>query len=360
MQAAQAQERLRLKFRPYRRRFCQPLRTHHGLWSRREGIILRLENLENPERGGYGEIAPLPWFGTEGLEEAIAHCQALQSSPLSLGQFGPSGDAIPSAPGPATRFGLGSAALELAQQKDRGQPPPGSFETDQRSALETTLPICQLLPAGAAALQAVRSGPACANPTFKWKIGVDQPAVEQALLRQLCQTAPQGSKLRLDANGGLTPEQARTWLALCDELGDAIEFLEQPLPPEQFEAMQRLSAAYQTPLALDESVAGLDSLKHCYGQGWRGIFVVKGAIAGHPQALLDFCRDRNLDLVFSSVFETAIARRIVWQLAIQLHRGRPDPPRALGFGVDHWLEDDGFANASAEQIWQTLQPCGGS
>ena len=34
----------------------------------REGIVLRLEN----ERGrvGFGEVAPIPWFGTETLAEA--------------------------------------------------------------------------------------------------------------------------------------------------------------------------------------------------------------------------------------------------------------------------------------------------
>ena len=58
------------------KRYCQPLpvplRTAHGVWAEREGLIIRLED----ESGavGYGEIAPIPWFGTETLAEAEEIC----------------------------------------------------------------------------------------------------------------------------------------------------------------------------------------------------------------------------------------------------------------------------------------------
>ena len=74
-------------FRPYRRPFLRPLETHHGLWSDREGIIIRLRpspatDTSTPQlqesllsrQGAFGEIAPVPWFGSETLEQAIAFC----------------------------------------------------------------------------------------------------------------------------------------------------------------------------------------------------------------------------------------------------------------------------------------------
>ncbi len=66
---------MRFEYRPYRRSFRQPLQTSHGLWTVREGIILRLTN----DAGcvGFGEIAPLSWFGSEHFEDAIAFCQQL-------------------------------------------------------------------------------------------------------------------------------------------------------------------------------------------------------------------------------------------------------------------------------------------
>ncbi|PSR16406.1 hypothetical protein C8255_17945, partial [filamentous cyanobacterium CCP3] len=60
---------LELAVRQYRRRFLKPLHTAHGLWIWREGLLVRLQ--DSLDRVGYGEIAPIPWFGSETLEEAL-------------------------------------------------------------------------------------------------------------------------------------------------------------------------------------------------------------------------------------------------------------------------------------------------
>jgi O-succinylbenzoate synthase len=60
------------------------------------------------------------------------------------------------------------------------------------------------------------------------------------------------------------------WLENCDRIPVEIEFIEQPLPVEQFDLMQELSYCYGTAIALDESVATLKQLEACYHQGWRG------------------------------------------------------------------------------------------
>lgn len=64
-----------VEFRPYRRPFARSLSTSHGTWKVREGIVLHLE----AETGqiGWGEIAPLSWFGSESLPQALAFCQQL-------------------------------------------------------------------------------------------------------------------------------------------------------------------------------------------------------------------------------------------------------------------------------------------
>src|SRR6185295_10255884 len=58
--------------RSYRLPLRTPLRTAHGLWTEREGLIVRLE--DESGRAGYGEIAPIPAFGTETLAEAREIC----------------------------------------------------------------------------------------------------------------------------------------------------------------------------------------------------------------------------------------------------------------------------------------------
>jgi O-succinylbenzoate synthase len=135
--------------------------------------------------------------------------------------------------------------------------------------------------------------------------------------------------LRLDANGGLSYSQAKTWLEACDKVNATpdfsadIEFLEQPLPVTQFQEMVELNAIYATAIALDESAANLDRIQECYSQGWRGIFVIKPAICGSPSQLRKFC-------------ETQIGRQAGLSLARELSPNN----RALGFGTDCWFDDN--------------------
>ena len=65
----------RLQFRRYRLPFRAPLRTAHGRWAEREGLLVQLADAAGVT--GYGEAAPIPWFGTETVDEAAAACRDL-------------------------------------------------------------------------------------------------------------------------------------------------------------------------------------------------------------------------------------------------------------------------------------------
>ena len=112
--------------------------------------------------------------------------------------------------------------------------------------------------------------------------------------------------------------------------------------------MLELSTQYSTQLALDESVATLEQLEASYQQGWRGIFVIKPCIAGSPSRLRQFCREHEIDAVFSSVFETAIGRLAALKLAAENNHHN----RAVGFGINHWFEEDD--EICLERIWKDL------
>jgi o-succinylbenzoate synthase len=335
-----------LDFRPYRRPFARTLVTAHGAWSDREGILLRWQA---PHAALYSEITPLPWFGSESLEAAIATCQGL-SAQLNgkADRLDAKADWLDWIPQdqPATRFGFESLAPEPISL-----PSPVALSGllgSGRQALEQWQPLWD---------QGLR--------TFKWKIGAGDLAEELALLRSLHAQLPTLAHLRLDANGGLDLAQAQTWLKACDELESdhlesdglksdhlksdhlKIEFLEQPLAPGLLDAMLSLAQRFRTPLALDESVANLDHLRACYAQGWRGIFVIKPAIAGSSGQLRDFCQTHQLDTMFSSVFETRIGQTWGLQLAQSLSR------RAVGYGLDHWFEaGDPLSGDDFETIWR--------
>lgn len=318
----------RCEFRRYRRLFQQPLRTHHGTWAIREGILVRLTR--DTGEVSFGEIAPIPWFGTETPEEAWSLCQALGPT-VTQGAIA----AIP-ATHPACQFGLESALLGLRSPR-------------------ADIPRCHLLPTGPAALSAWQNPVSTGVRTLKVKVGVGNLEDEIPWLQALTRQLPEGVKLRLDANGGLTPDQAKQWLAVCDRQPN-LEFLEQPLGPDQLDLMLDLAAQFRTPLALDESVATLQQLQDCYDRGWRGIVVIKPAIAGFPSQVRQFCQQHALDVVVSSALETVVGQQAGLALATDIGT----PSRAVGYGIDHW-----FANASEtpwffrppfEELWRHLPP----
>jgi len=320
------------EFCPYQRPFKRVLSTRHGNWNVREGIILRLS--DETGRVGWGEIAPISWFGSETLEHALEFCQQLPPKITATDIF-----SIP-AELPACQFGFESACI---WGEGENSPNPKSKIQNPKSKI----PYSYLLPAGEVALQAWQTPWNQGSRTFKWKIGVAAIAQELKIFNQLIQVLPPSAKLRLDANGGLTQQAAHHWLKVADEVG-MVEFLEQPLPPEQFDAMLEMSTNYLTPIALDESVATLKQLEDCYQRGWRGIFVIKAAIAGSPKRLRQFCQQHEIDAVFSSVFESAIARQFTLQLAAELS----NPNRAVGFGVNHWFNEDD--ETWLKQLWKNF------
>jgi O-succinylbenzoate synthase len=295
-------------FATYQRPFLTPLVTHHGTWSIREGIILYLTNEQ--DQVAKGEIAPLPWFGSESIAQAIAFCQEVKGKNLTK-------NIIREIPPQLTACQFG---FEMAWENLHNPDP----------VIDDSLSYSYLLPRGEKAIAICQTEREKGRKTFKWKIGVESPETELLIFQEIINVL-KGAKLRLDANGGLNQAEAIAWLRAADASG-MVEFIEQPLPPSEFQTMLELSKQYQTAIALDESVATLTDLETCYHRGWRGIYIIKPAIAGSPQKLKQLCQQYQLDVVFSSVFETEIGRQAILKLATELTAQRP-----LGFSVNHWF-----------------------
>ncbi|MCJ8282073.1 MAG: o-succinylbenzoate synthase [Rivularia sp. ALOHA_DT_140] len=332
----------KFEFRPYCRKFVSPLNTSHGVWENRHGVILRL--VDEAGKVGWGEIAPISWFGSETMEEAVSFCRKLPEEINDKTIF-----SIPDEL-PACQFGFESAVGILrknlsgnssARERETFKPPSdfdnGDFDISSRNFTSSSL-----LPAGKAALHQWRNLWEYSSHTFKWKIGVYPVEEEVFILDLLAGELPAFTKLRLDANGGLSYGEAEVWMQKCDIINEnddidlEIEFIEQPLWVNQFSEMLELSRSYTTKIALDESVATLKQLQKCYEKGWREIFVIKAGIAGSPSRLREFCLNREIDTVFSSVFETSIGREAALSLAAELSHRK----RAVGFGVNHYFAED--------------------
>lgn len=328
----------RFSFKPYRRTLRAPLRTAHGLWAEREGLILRLE--DGSGTVGYGEVAPLPWFGTETLAEAAEVC----------GKFGAivDGEVLDAVP---ARFGCVRFALAQARQ------------SPAKVAGSLRLPVTGLLPAGREALAALPAKLEAGYLSFKWKVAVGAMDDELGIFDDLLAALPAYAKLRLDANGGWERRQAAKWLERCAER--PVEFVEQPVKPGDEAALLGLAADYPVTLALDESVTDLSSARRWQGKGWGGVFVIKPALTGPLDELVAWAGATKADVVLSSAIETALGRAAILRTALT----QPLTKRALGFGVGEIFGDrrwDGpflgpvldasWVNAvNPEDLWSSLE-----
>ena len=319
-----------------------PLRTAHGPWAEREGLLVRLEGAAG--RVGYGEVAPIPWFGTETVAEAV---EAL----------GRRGDRVGAAELEAVPANLGCVRFALACARAEADGPLAAEAGPGRR-----LPVAALLPAGRDALGRLEAGLAAGYLAFKWKVGVQRPEEEWGLLDDLLARLPRYATLRLDANGAWERRAAEGWLARCAER--PVEFVEQPVAPAQVDLLLGLAADYRVTLALDEAVTGLAAAQAWWERGWRGVYVLKPALAGPLAEQAAWLRQTGADVVFSSAIETAVGRAAIlrWVLA------NPFSKRALGFGVGElfgdvrWdgpvmgplLEAGWAAGVKAEAAWNAL------
>jgi O-succinylbenzoate synthase len=362
---------VRFQFRGYRLPFRAPVRTAHGAWAEREGLIVRVEDASEGGSGavGWGEAAPIPWFGTETAEAAEAAARGLEEYADTAALLA----GVP--PGmPCLRRAVADAINELDAKVRTGDGGAGAAEGTVAKA-RAYLPVAALLPAGRAVLAEIAPKADAGFRVFKWKVGVGDAADELALLDDVCAALPAGGKLRLDANGAWDRRKAERWLERCADR--PVEYVEQPcFAGAEATARERgrcddvllgLAGDFPTPLALDESVVGDGDVTRWIGLGWPGVYVVKTALLGDADGALAALAKARAAVVFSSALETAVGARAALRRALAW---RPEEPaaRALGFGVWPLFADrrcDGpyaaafvrtedVARLDAEAVWNAI------
>jgi len=310
---------LQLCWRPYRFALPQPLVTSQGAWGERSGWLLQLQGADGAL--GWGEAAALP--GQEAALEA-----ALRQLPTHLERHELE-RLLPALPAPLAC----AVGLALAECDGLGSPASGGWKAAPPSAA--------LLPAGAAALEALQPLLAVPGPlTLKWKVAACGDAEERQLLEQLLALLPADGRLRLDANGGWDRATAGAWADRL-QVESRLAWLEQPLAPDDWAGLQALAA--RVPVALDESLRHNPlppPLRH-----WGGWQVRRPLLEGDPRPLLAALVAGAPRLMLSTAFETGIGRRLVEHLAaLQAEGPTPTAPglapgwRPAGplFAADPW------------------------
>ena len=332
-------------FKSYQRTFVQPLRTARGVWAVREGFIVRV--VEDSGVVRYGEVAPIPEFGTETVAQARDFLERLVVSPELAA------DAEALAGLPCCGFGVGGGEVERL----------GGLEVEGRGAVERFYSVAGLLPAGRAAVPVAVAKVARGYETFKWKIGVDSVSAEQAVFRELHALLPAGVRLRLDGNCGLSVEALECWLDFLQDYRERVDYIEQPLAVGKEALMARCASGSGVDVALDESLHGAAGGRWLEAGAWSGPLVLKPALMGDAGRLVELLRPVASQVVLSSVFETAVGLEGALLLADALSSLN----RAIGFDtLDAFADSLGFLKPtlcisavdrgvfSPEQLWKHL------
>jgi L-alanine-DL-glutamate epimerase-like enolase superfamily enzyme len=142
----------------------------------------------------------------------------------------------------------------------------------------------------------------------------------------------------VDANGGWKESEAGPALEALGAYD--LELCEQPVAPEEYESLARLSERSPFPLAADESLALPEVLRALLARpSTVKVLVLKPMVLGGLLPTLSVAREaasRGLEAYVTSSLDGVIARAGAAHLAAALPSGR----YASGLGVGHLFKDE--------------------
>lgn len=303
--------KIRFNYKAYRRSFAGSFSNAREQFPKREGLLIRIEDRDG--RVGFGEVAPIPSFGSESFPSALTMAVSLEER-LEMEPFLDELEGYP-----AFRWACESA-LEMIEQE-------GAWPT-----LEKPWAVCGLV-SDLCDEQAISERLEMHYQGLKFKIGKGKVSDEMRALDRVVNMSDAKVQLRLDANGMLSVAETTRWLEWAAE--NPVEFIEQPLAKGEELEMRKIGSDFPTPLALDESVGSVDELKRWRDQQWLGLYVIKPSLSGGFRSLADELASGASDCVFSSALETKVGASNAISFALRFG----DQSRSLGFGVEQLFAD---------------------
>lgn len=328
---------------PVRRhfRFKQPAGTSRGVYLDRTVwyVVVSRRRPGQPPAIGIGECALLPDLSCDavpGYEDVLRRaCDALRRTGLI--------DREALRPYPSILFGLETAALSFLASLHTGDCL-RLFDTPF-SRGEQGIPINGLVWMGSfdemqARLEAkLAEGSRC----VKLKIGAIRFDDELALIRHVRRRfSPADVELRVDANGGFTPEEAPRRLEQLAAYG--IHSIEQPIRAGRWAEMGRLCRTSPLPIALDEELIGLNTpeQKRQMLDEVRPQYIVlkpslHGGLSG-AREWIDEAAERGIGHWITSALETNVGLNAIAQWTAALYPA--GVPRHQGLGTGRLFTDN--------------------
>ena len=306
--------------------FKQPAGTSRGVYTTRKIWLL---TVEHDGRTAIGECAPLPQLS----------CDDIPDYEAVLRRFCDIIEATGSIPYdemrnyPSMLFGVETALAQLSRTD-------GLLYDTPFSHGEEGIPINGLVWMGThdEMLSRLKEKLALGFRCVKLKIGAIDFAKELDLIQHIRKHfSREEVELRVDANGGFTPDVA---LERLQELARYdIHSIEQPIMAHQWSEMAQLCQLSPLPIALDEELIGvnstdekirlLDTIKPQY-------IILKpslhGGVAG-TREWIALANERGIGSWITSALESNIGLNAIAQLAADIYSPKITIPQGLGTGM---------------------------
>jgi o-succinylbenzoate synthase len=302
-------------------RYEIPYTSTSGSVSLREGYILRMQDSNGAE--GFGEIAPLPGFSKEAMDECLTQIkEAIEAGEDAELEYFPS-----------VSFGVESAYLSLLASRKKCDinqiiHPLSPISVPVNALLfgDKTQVLAQLK-------RAQDKGYTC----FKLKVGQKSYLKDVDVVNQVVDILGDASLLRLDANRKWELETALAFAKAMENI--PVEYIEEPV--EHPKHLLAFSESCDMPIAIDETIQDMNNLPFI-GLPHIHAVIIKPTLIGGTQRCLEIAQDalaNDKKVIFTSSFESGLGHLIIGHLASSI---APDTPH--GLSTLDYLNDDIFGS----------------
>ena len=315
---------MKAAYAPYRLIFKAPAGTSRGILLHKDTYFLKVWDESNPEVYGLGECA---LFKGLSREDTPLYESKLREMCQNIG-LGKSTDLSEYS---SLQFGLETALCDLSNGGRRVV-----VDTPFVHG-ETTIPINGLVWMGSFDEMSARIEEklSAGFTTIKLKIGAIDFESELELIRQLRgRFSSKTLTIRVDANGGFSPEEALPKLNRLAAYG--IHSCEQPIKPNQWAEMRKICAESPIHIALDEELIGITDPMQMF-MLLREIapqyLIIKPSLMGGfagAQEWLKMAKMTNTGAWFTSALESNVGLNAIAQVVAKFN---PLIPQGLGTGA---------------------------
>lgn len=317
-------------YEAYSIRFKKPFSTSKGIIKNRKGFFIKITD----DQGNIyeGDCAPFEEFGTESLKDSLNAVKNIKSEMIEVEdltsllvftkEFSDK---------PALSFALEQALLSFVSKRKgsdffllvnrRGKKTINVNYTIGFSSPDYTLNIIE---------NKIKEG----FTTFKLKLGREDSNEELNIIKKINNKFGDSIRLRLDANGKWDYKTALKFLKSISKYN--IEYFEQPV--NEIGDFIKLKDKIETPIAVDESLTGIDSAIEFIHEKAADVFIIKPITFGGiiPSVkILTLAENNNIKCTVTTLFESALGKRNAVFLASLIK-----DDHAHGLGTNEYFSKD--------------------